>query len=227
MKQTSVRSAASMVAKLTAVASKKAMATADKKVVQEALQTTWVLNGILKRAQLTYLYIGKLLNEVREKKMWQALGHPDIEDYAEKRLHLRRSSLYRYLQVFDWVTENHPEWLQPKPQGFIPDLSDAADLMWIENELQRKDLSAEKRAALEVLRDKALNGELRDGELSRFRKKKHDPVDGLKSFLGKLRLLRRQGAQLTKMPPEVLAHLDSAIGILTNDLPLTAFRYFS
>ena len=75
----SVRSTAGLVAKLMSKAAKKAKATADKKEVQEALQTTWVLNGILKRAQLTYLYIGKLLNEVRSKEMWRALNHPDIE----------------------------------------------------------------------------------------------------------------------------------------------------
>ena len=142
-------------------------------------------------------------------------------------MHLRRASLYRYLQVFDWVTKNHPEWLQPKPKGFIPDLSDVADLIWIENELLRKDLSADKRAALEALRAKALNGELREHELDPFRKRKHDAGDGLKSFLSKLRLLRRNGAQLAKMPVEVLTHLDAAIGILTNDQPLTVFRHFS
>ena len=52
-------------------------------------------------------------------------------------------------------------WLQPKPKGFIPDLTDVDDLMWIENELKKANLSAEKRAALEGLDKKALAGDLK------------------------------------------------------------------
>ncbi|MEK9135767.1 MAG: hypothetical protein AAB393_01485, partial [Bacteroidota bacterium] len=72
------------------------------KAVQEALQVTWVLKGKLKSAQMAYLKIGAMLAQVRDKKMFSTLKHPDIEDYAWQRLKLRRSALYQYLQVYDW-----------------------------------------------------------------------------------------------------------------------------
>ena len=78
-----------------------------------------------------------------------------MESYAEERLRLGRASLYRYLGP-DWVLQSHKEWLEPHRKGFIPDLSDATNLMWIEHELTRKDLTAQSRAELEALRTKAL-----------------------------------------------------------------------
>ena len=103
--------------------------------VQEALEVTWVLKGKLKSAQIAYLKIGELLAQVRDRKLFAELKHPSIEDYAQERLGLGRSSLYQYLQVYDWVRESHPEWLEPKPKGFIPYLSGANELMWIEHTL--------------------------------------------------------------------------------------------
>ena len=189
-------------------------------VVQEALQVTWLLKGHLKNVQIAYIRVGVLLARVRDEKMYSALDHPDIETYAEERLHLGRSSLYRYLQVYDWMQEFHKEWLQPKPKGFIPELADAGDLMWIERELTRKDLAPKERADLEALRAKALDGRLRDPDLNRWRQQARGNETGVKSFLSKLRLLRTRGAQLASMPPEVIAHLDAAIGLLKNAVPL-------
>jgi hypothetical protein len=198
-------------------AKRKIKLTAEGKAVQEALQVTWVLKGQLKSVQLGYLRVGALLTQVRDKNMFGALKHPDIEDYAEKRLNLGRSSLYKYLQVYDWVVKCHPEWLKPKAKGLIPDLNDVADLIWIENELAAKDLSAEKKAALETLQEKALNGQLRKGELGKVRRTGQKGAEGLKSFLSKLRNLRMRGSQLVGMPPEVVTHLDAAIAILKNE----------
>lgn len=187
------------------------------RLIQTALQTTWLLKGTLKNARLSYIRVGVLLAKVRDEKLYVHLKHPDMFDYAEKRLHLGRTSLYQYLQVHDWIVKSHPEWLQPKPKGFIPDLSDAADLIWIETELARKDLDPKKRAILEALQKKALEGRLRQGELDPLRKREHTGKDGLKSFLSKLKFLRMRGAELANMPAQIIELLDTAIGILKND----------
>ena len=81
--------------------------------VQEALQVTWVLKGQLKSIQLSYLRAGKLLAYVRDNKLYDALHHKDIESYAEERLRLRRASLYRYLQIYEWAkTDFYPIYVQ-------------------------------------------------------------------------------------------------------------------
>lgn len=90
---------------------------------------------------ISYLNVGMLLTQVRDGKLYAALGHPDLESYARERLKLGRSSLYNYIRVFDWVAKAHPEWINPKPGTFIPDLGDASSLMGIEQELGRKNLS--------------------------------------------------------------------------------------
>lgn len=200
---------------------KSVQSTAPRAVVQEALQVTWLLKGNLKNAQLAYLRVGALLVRVRDEKLYAALGHADIESYAEQRLHLGRASLYRYIQVHDWIAQCHPEWLKPKPKGFIPDLSDAANLIWIEGELAKSGLDPKRKAALEELRKKALDGRLGQGELNAFRRQGQKGKSGLKSFLSKLRLLRRRGSELDDMPSEVLTALDSAIELLKNDHALT------
>ena len=70
------------------------------KIVAEALQTTWLLKGKLKSAQIAYLKIGELLVKIRDQKLDSALSHPSLEDYAEKRLKLGKSSLRR--SVVHW-----------------------------------------------------------------------------------------------------------------------------
>jgi hypothetical protein len=185
-------------------------------IVQEALQVTWLLKGNLKNAQLSYIRVGILLARVRDQNLYGALGHADMESYAEERLRLGRTSLYKYLQVHDWIGETHPEWLKPKPKGFIPDLTDTADLMWIERELARKELAPKTIAGLEELRKKTLDGQLLKSDLAPYRRQKNKSKEGRKAFLSKLRLLRRLGSQLAGMPPEVISHLDAAVEILTN-----------
>ena len=189
---------------------------------QEALEVTWLLKGNLKNAQIAYIRIGALLARVRDEKFYSALKHPDIESYAEERLQLGRSSLYKYLQVHDWMVEFHPKWLEAKPEGFIPDLTYAGNLIWIEKELAKNDLKPETKTALEGLQKKAMEGRLREGDLKPYLQSPNTAVAGLKSCLSKLRLLRNRAAGLASMPPEVISCLDRAIEILKNDPPAPA-----
>jgi len=175
-----------------------------------------VLKGHLKNAQISYLRVGGLLAKVREAKLFSALGHPDIESYAEQRLHLARTSLYKYLRVYDWVSRNHKEWLEPKPQGFIPDLSDVADLVWIESELEKKSLGKDARASLETFRKQALAGELRQQDLSGWRKTRSRGPDTVKSVVSALRRIRKRIAGLQPGLPEAIAQLDALIDVLGN-----------
>ena len=197
---------------------RKAAEAAPRTAVQEALQVTWLLKGQLKSMQISYLRVGKLLVQVRDQKLFSALGHADMEKYAEERLQLGRASLYRYLQVYDWIGQSHKEWLEPHPKGFIPDLNDVADLMWIECELARTDLPPQSRTELEALRAKALDGRLRETALGSWRRKRQPGDKGLKSFLSSARTLRRRGAALASMPADAITHLDAAIDIIKNAL---------
>ena len=183
---------------------------------QEGLEYAWLLNGYIKTLQLSYLRIGRLLTEVKAKNLYKELNHPSMEDFAQKRLHLGKTSLFKYLHVYDWVLQFHSEWLQPKPKGFIPDLSDVDDLIWIENELQRTNLTDAVRTALQALEKKGLAGDLRQSDLAPFRRRKGDAADTLKSFTAKLRNLRKRGGELKGIPPDALARLDEAIDILNN-----------
>ena len=188
---------------------------------QLAHQATWRILGDLKRLQRMYLRIGEQLVHVRDGKMYADLGHPDLADYAEKRLHLGQASLYRYIQVYEWAKKFHPDWLKEKVKGLIPELSDATDLMWIEEELSRKNITSEKSSALEVLKQKALDGRLRTGELNKWRKiTSGSKAQSLKSFLSKFRTLRRRCAQVKCVPAEAIKRVDEAIEIINNALSL-------
>ncbi|MEI6514363.1 MAG: hypothetical protein WCO77_00165 [bacterium] len=183
------------------------------KIVAEALQTTWLLKGKLKSAQIAYLRIGELLVKIRDLKLDAALSHPSLEDYAEKRLQLGKSSLYRYIRVYEWVRDAHPQWLADKPEGFIPELDDVAGLMWIEKELARKNLPDQDRKELKKLKGQAFTGDLRQRDLTTWRQKGKAPeLPG--SYLTKLANLRKGCGKVTGMPPEVLQCLDEAITIL-------------
>lgn len=184
--------------------------------VQQALQITWLLKGQLKNIQMSYLRIGAMLVRVRDEKIFATLGHADIEDYAEKRLNLGRASLYRYISVHDWVKASHPEWLVRHPKGAIPDLSDVADLMWIEAKLADKTLDAATRAKLGALRARGCEGKLRQRDLREFRKKSEPQLDALKAFLSTLFALRRRGLRLKDMPSEAMTKLGGVIEVIQN-----------
>lgn len=190
--------------------------TARQIVVGKALQLTWELKGRLKSFQMYYLRIGAMLAKVRDEKVFADLGHPDIEDYAEKRLNLGRASLYRYIQIHDWAKASHPEWLVEHPKGHIPDLSDVGDLIWIEAKLAGKDLTADARARLEALRAKGLAGTLRQRDLREFRKRSTQATDPLKAYLSQLLAMRRKGLRVKSLPEEALTKLDGVIQVIQN-----------
>ena len=188
----------------------------EPKPVQEALQVTWLLKGKLKSAQIAFLRIGELLVQVRDKKLYAELKHADMEAYARERLNLSRATLYRYLQAYDWVKCSHPEWLEDKPKGFIPDLSDIGDMIWMEGQLKRTNLAAVDRKGLEALMQKAQAGELRQGQVAAYRQTNGKTTETIATYLGKFRDLRARSAKVKGMPPEVIGYLDNAIEILQN-----------
>jgi hypothetical protein len=71
------------------------------------------------------------------------------------------------VEIQDRVSRSHPEWIQPKAKGFIPDLTDVGDLMWIDAELARPKISSARRAALKALQTKALAGKLTRSEANK------------------------------------------------------------
>jgi len=180
---------------------------------QTALEVTWVLKGKLKSERIAFLKIGALLERVRDEKLYEALSPSLLADYAEQRLALGQASLYRYLQVYDWVKESHPEWLAPQPKGFYSRFLRCRLSHVGRDELKRTDLSDATRAALEALRQKGLEGKLRQKDLDPYRKHHTDEGGSIKAFLAKLQNLRERGAELSSMPAEVLADLDAAIGV--------------
>jgi hypothetical protein len=178
---------------------------------QIAVQVTFVLKGHLKNARVAYIRAAVLLARVRDEKLWSALRHPTIEDYALRRLGLRRSALYHYLQIHDWLRDSHPAWLVRRPKGFIPELSDASALIWIEKKLRDPHLSDSLRAELEALRKKGMNGTLTDEEFRRLRQRGRRVVTPLRVLLARLRTARRAAARIPEAPPAALTALDSAI----------------
>jgi hypothetical protein len=177
---------------------------------QIAIQVTFVLKGHLKNVQVAYVRAASLLARVRDEKLWQALKHATIEDYAAERLGLQRAALYRYLQIHDWLREEHPAWLAPRPKGFIPELSDAYALMWIEHRLRDPHLEESLRRQLEALRKKALVGRLTEREFRAVRDRGRVVVP-LRALVGRLRSLRRFASGVPKVPAATLEALDAAI----------------
>jgi len=178
---------------------------------QIAIQVTFVLKGHLKNARIAYIRAAVLLARVRDEKLWSALGHSTIEEYAQRRLGLRRSALYQYLQIHDWLRDYHPAWLVRRPKGFIPELTDAAALIWIEKKLRDRHLSESLRAELEALRKKGMNGTLTDEEFRRLRQRGRRVVTPLRGLLARLRAARGVAARIPEVPPAALAALDTAI----------------
>ncbi len=181
---------------------------------QRAAQITFVLKGHLKNVQISYIRAAALLAKVRDEKLYRALEHDSMESYAAERLGLQRTSLYRYLQLYDWLRRSHREWLAPHPKGFIPELSDAYALMWIERQLEHPHVEPQTRVELEALRKKALAGKLTKREIDEFRARGRKRHDTLRALSASLRALRGRAAAFETLPPGVLADLDSALGRL-------------
>jgi hypothetical protein len=178
---------------------------------QRANQMTFVLKGHLKNAQISYLRVAAGLAAMRDERLFAALKHDSLESYAKQRLGLGRAAVYRYMQIHDWVREFHPAWLAKKPKGFIPELSDAYALMWLDRRLAAGEIEPTLRRTLEKLRKKALAGELTQDEFETVRSgasRERSPLDG---FLSSLRTARRKAKSIPSLPPAVLADLDRVI----------------
>jgi hypothetical protein len=177
---------------------------------QIAIQVTFVLKGHLKNVQIAYIRAASLLAKVRDERLWQALKHPTIEDYAAERLGLQRAALYRYLQIFDWLHAEHPAWLAPRPKGFIPELSDAYALMWIEQRLRDPHLEESLRRELDRFREKALVGRLTEREFRSLRDRGRVVIAPLRALVKRIRSVRRFASSVPKVPPATLEALDAA-----------------
>src|SRR2546427_7571458 len=178
---------------------------------QRAVQITFVLKGHLKNVQVAYIRVAALLAKVRDDKLYRALGHTTMDDYAAARLGLQHAQLYRYLAVYDWVREFHRPWLRRRPKGFIPELTDAQALMWIEHRLADPHLSDGLRRELERLRAKALAGQLTLREFEEARRQGHEGTPPLRAVLRTLRAARRRLAAIPGLSAKPLATLDALI----------------
>jgi hypothetical protein len=137
-----------------------------------------------------------------------------MEEYAEKRLGMRRAALYRYLQIYDWAKKRHPGWLVKHPKGFIPELSDAYGLKWIEDRLDDVHVGPETRKELEALRRKALDGTLTQRELDAFRHRGEKRKDSLGAVVASFRAARRRLAALPDVSPSLVAEIDAFLAHL-------------
>lgn len=70
---------------------------------QIAARLAWQLKGDLKNAQIAFLRVGIKLARIRDEKLYSTLKHADMIHYAAEELRLSERTLYRYLQVHDWV----------------------------------------------------------------------------------------------------------------------------
>jgi hypothetical protein len=190
---------------------------------QIATRITGKLKGDLKNLQKAYLRVAEQLARVRDERLWAEMKnpkHPDIEDYAQKRLGLRRASLYRYLTAYDWVSKNHPAWLKTGCTETIPDMADILDLIWIDRELKKEDLAAQKKEALENLKVKAESGDLKSGELGKLRKKVNRSADdSVKSIVSGLRSLRERAVQGNTLSAATIASFDALIDLVESQIP--------
>jgi len=189
---------------------------------QIANQVTFVLKGHLKNARIGYIRAASLLARVREEKLWKALGHATIEEYAERRLGLRRTSLYRYLQVHDWLRDYHPAWLNRRPKGFIPEISDIGTLAWIDKQLANSHLADPLRKELEAMRTKAMAGKLSEREFREFKNRIARRKNPLRVLLGRLRGIRRFATSLPHAPPAAIADIEAAIRATEDSLATVA-----
>lgn len=178
---------------------------------QRANRITYFLKGDLKRIQVAYIHAGAKLAQIRDEKLYRALKHETLEDYAQRRLGLGRSALYRYLQIHDWVRRDHPGWLARHPKGFIPELTDAYGLMWIEERLHDEHLGPQTRKDLEALRKKALEGKLTKRDVEDFKHRGEERQDSLTAVAASLRAIRRRAAALADFPPNLLRDLDALL----------------
>ena len=189
--------------------------------VQLALQVTFFLKGDLKRERKLFILIASKLARIRDEQMWKALKHPSIEDYAQKRLQMERTSLYHYLQIHKWLERDHPAWLGKKPKGFIPGLTGSSALMWIENYLHDKQPTGVVREELESMRRQALRGTLTDKEFRALRRKIRPTVAPLRGALRRMESLRDDADHIDGFPAAARKALEEAIRAIEEALGST------
>ncbi len=181
---------------------------------QQALSVTQEIQKNLAIMKKAFLRVVILLGQVRAEELYAELGYATIEVYAAAQLGLKRSSLSMYLRVYDWMHDNHPAWLKPGAKVKLADLEDVNALIWIEKELARESLPADKKVALQGLKKKAIEGTLHRSEVRGYKAGGNKIAGGNRAFLSKLRQLRKRGAELDGLPDGVVAHMDAAIDIL-------------
>jgi hypothetical protein len=190
------------------------MATKTSSRAQIAAQVTFLLKGHLKNARVAYIRAAVGLARVRDEKLWQALKYRSLVDYAAKQLRLQESTLYKYLQVHDWLKKAHPSWLAPRPKGFIPELSDVESLQWIEKRIDDEKLDAELRKDLAAARKQALDGTLTYREFVALRARARKKLSPLRSLLKRTRSLKQAASRIAKVPAGALGAYDDAIRAL-------------
>jgi hypothetical protein len=175
---------------------------------QIAGRLTFALKGHLKNVQISYLRLAAGLARFRDEKLWAALKHKSLDAWAAEELGLGHASLYHYLQVYDWAREYHPAWLARKPKGFIPQVSDAYALMWMDQRLAGSGLNAGLRAKIEALRRKALSGKMTASEFRAVRAEAIGERSPLRALLSALRTAQRRAAKVSLLPAELRTAID-------------------
>src|SRR6266481_3922758 len=90
---------------------------------QRAVQITFVLKGHLENVQVAYIRVAALLAKVRDEKLYRALGHATMDDYAAARLGLPRPAARATLPLPRGVRLDPrvpPAVARAPPEGFHP-----------------------------------------------------------------------------------------------------------
>jgi hypothetical protein len=183
--------------------------------VQKAGTITGDLVCCLQRVRKTFLRIGQLLVEVRDQKHYAALNHKDLESYAAEHLEMSRPTLYRYIKVYEWVLANHKEWLEKGAK--IPEMSKVGRLVWIDQELAKKDLKPDRKATLEALQEKAKAGDLSETEIRAVQRRTNKPKKPTARVLASLRATRKRAVR-DGVSARLIEAIDQAIRVAENDL---------
>ena len=182
---------------------------------EEALRITKEIRRTLKDIAIGHIHAGRLLAQMRDEKLYTALGYKTIEAYAKDRFGFASSTLYKHIRAYEWVRANRPDWLTDNPKGTIPDHSDLQDLIWIDGQLQKPKLADTTRAKLEALKAKAFEGKLRQKELAEYKRHGNESNTVRKALLASIRAIRRRVAKWNEMPPKAMRFLEQIIAILS------------
>lgn len=98
----------------------------------------------------------------------------------------------------------------PKPKGFIPPLTGASALMWIEKKLRRR-LSESMRKDLTAMRLQPLGGTFTDEEFRDLRARVRGEVEPLRALLPRLKSLAREAGRVAGAPAAATTALDEAV----------------